>query len=249
MTSTIAIATLMLRSLLGPMFQMFPFPGPGMSHATASSISYVAGSAAAHSDPGNSLYTSTVTLGVAPTAGCIVIGGTGGYADTSVAPTSITLNGNTASATIATDATNSAVGLNSFYLVVDAGGAAGTKVITATWASPHSYLSTAAELACGNLATSPYDKGAVTYGTSAIADSGNISSTIAGDLLVGIISTGSTSTQTAGTTGGFTYTKRASANYIAIEDVVAPVSGTYSANTTFSFQSWSASVMGIKPTP
>jgi hypothetical protein len=64
MTSTIAIATLMLRALLGPMFQMFPFPGPGMYQTAADSAAPAYVGSASHSV---SAYSDSVSY--SPTAG------------------------------------------------------------------------------------------------------------------------------------------------------------------------------------
>jgi hypothetical protein len=99
MTSTIAIATLMLRALLGPLFQMFPFPGPGMHQAAApSGIAFVAGQVAYRSVVESTTFTLTfpsnvtagnlVAVGI-QTTGSSIISVIGGGVETFVPVTSI----------------------------------------------------------------------------------------------------------------------------------------------------------------
>lgn len=197
---------------------------------------------------GNNATTAT-TIAVTPTGtisvgNCLIVA-TGQTSDTltGVADT----QGNTYQVNVTNGANNRSTGIAHSIITTQL---TTSDTITATFSTTTTDRSITLAEFSGVLTTSPFDQGTTAAGTGVTPDSGNISTTTAGQLLIGVFEGNSGATAyTPGTTGVYTFleiSEQAPARINEVMYAIVGAAGTYSANGVIISAAWTQSVASYK---
>ena len=199
---------------------------------------------------GSKVASVTVTLAKPVGAGDLLVGWFGQYDSTGQVQVSDNVNGAWTRSSAST--TFGSGGDLALYYLQNSKAAPSGLTITISSANP-TYLEAALADYSGVATSGALDQAAVAKGNSASVDSGPTAAVGAGELVVGgIITGGSPSSVTAGSTQGqpFTIRSQTSSGSVDLEDVLASAAGAQDARATFaSATDWYAVAAVFHPAP